>query len=52
MFGPKLQLHMMHMRYLTYKDAVVKALRSAHREMVDYSDAVARMLEERKERNR
>jgi len=40
----QLQLHLMHMRYLVYKDAIVKAIRSAHREMVDYKESVAEMI--------
>jgi hypothetical protein len=35
------QIHMMHMRYLVYRDAIIKAIRVAHREMVEYADALA-----------
>lgn len=32
--------HLMHMRYLVYRDAVTKAIRSARRELQDYRDAL------------
>jgi hypothetical protein len=41
-------VHLMHMRYLVYKDAVVKAIKSAHEEMVDYVRAVNEMIERSK----
>lgn len=36
---------MWHMRWLVYKHVVMKALREAHREMVDYKKAFREMLE-------
>lgn len=40
----QLHIHLMHMRYLIYKDAIIKAIRSAHREMVDYKASVVEMI--------
>lgn len=39
-----LQCHLMHMRYLIYKDAIIKAVRTAHQEMVDYVKSVREMI--------
>lgn len=43
----QLQIHLMHMRYLVYKDAIIKAIRSAHREMVEYKTSVDEMIRSR-----
>lgn len=40
----QLYTHLMHMRYLIYKDAIIKAIRSAHQEMVDYKKEVLNMI--------
>lgn len=40
----QLYTHLMHMRYLIYKEAILKAIRSAHREMVDYKVSVEEMI--------
>jgi hypothetical protein len=39
-----IQPHLMHMRWLVYKHAVVKAVREAHTEMRDYSKALADLV--------
>lgn len=36
----KMQAHMMHMRYLVYRDA----LRAAHKEITDYSTAMSDLI--------
>lgn len=41
----KAHLHLMHMRWLVYKQAIGKALREAHVEMVDYAREFRAMLE-------
>lgn len=38
------QKHLMHMRWLVYKQAIVKALREAHAEMVDYAVSFREMV--------
>jgi hypothetical protein len=40
----RMQPHLLHMRYLVYKQAIVKALREAHTEMSDYTKAVGEMV--------
>ncbi len=40
----QLHIHLMHMRYLIYKDAILKAIRSAHHEMMDYKESVEEMI--------
>ncbi len=40
----QLYIHLMHMRYLIYKDAIIKAIRSAHQEIADYKESVTEMI--------
>jgi hypothetical protein len=40
----KLRLHLLRMRYLMYTEAIIAAVKDAHREMQDYADSLAELV--------